>query len=107
MPIFIKAPFLKYPYRAMAVYPFIFLREWKDKDDIILVNHELIHHRQQLEMLIVPFYLVYLVHYLIGRIRLQDHDSAYRNIIFEREAYSEELNTDYLNWRRFAAFRKY
>ena len=105
MPIFVTLPFLSY--RAMAVYPFIFLREWEYKGDEALVNHELIHHRQQLEMLIIPFYLVYLVHYLIGRIRLQDHDSAYRNIIFEREAYAEEQNADYLKRRRFAAFRKY
>ena len=105
MPIFVTLPFLSY--RAMAVYPFIFVQSADVCDDRVVVNHELIHHRQQLEMLIIPFYLLYTVHYLVGLLRYRDHDKAYRNIIFEREAYAKELDMDYLKQRKYAAFRVY
>lgn len=80
------------------------------KEDLILVNHELIHFKQQLELLILPFYVLYLANYLLNLIRYQKHHRAYFNICFEREAYSNEQNLGYLavrkpfSWFRF--FRK-
>jgi hypothetical protein len=88
MPIFVTLPFLSY--RAMAVYPFIFVQSADVSDEQVVVNHELIHHRQQLELLILPFYMLYAGQYLSGLLRYRDHDRAYRNIILEREAYAEE-----------------
>ena len=85
---------------AMAIYPFILVRQRSFKTDVQLLHHERIHLRQQIEMLIIPFYFFYLLNYLVNRLRLKHHDEAYRNICFEREAYS-------LEHRRLWAWRSY
>ena len=71
------------------------------------MNHEFIHFRQQIELLILPFYIYYLLNYLINLIRFQNHFQAYRNILFEREAYENDSNLSYLSERRFAAWTSY
>jgi hypothetical protein len=67
--------------------------------DDILLNHEKIHWRQQVEMLILPFYLWYLVEFLIRRIR-QPKTRAYRSLSFEQEAYARQYDLTYLKNRR-------
>ena len=69
-----------------------------------LLNHERIHTAQQREMLFVFFYVAYLVEWLI---RLPMRGNAYRNISFEREAYANQRDPDYLSHRRCYAWRKY
>lgn len=69
------------------------------------VNHELIHWPQQLQLLIIIFYIWYLVEWLI-RIPINGR-KAYKNIVFEREAHFNEYNPDYLETRKFWAFLKY
>jgi hypothetical protein len=90
----------------MAIFPFIFVG---DKNDInpIFLNHERIHLRQQLELLILPFYLWYVLEYLYRRIQYKNHPLAYRNISFEREAYANERNPNYLPHRSFWRFTKH
>lgn len=95
---FITLPFLRY--NGMAMYPFIFIRKADYKKDAVLVNHECIHHRQQLELLIIPFYVFYLLHYVINLFLFRNHDKAYRGIIFEKEAYANEKNSGYLSQRK-------
>jgi len=70
----------------MAVYPFIILRDDKDRLNKRLLRHERIHLEQQVELLILPFYLMYLYYYLRGRSRGHTHIRAYRDNPFEREA---------------------
>ena len=94
-------------YAAMAVFPFIFVKKYEYRYDVTLINHEKIHLRQQLEMLIVPFYIVYFLHYLFNLIKYRHHDTAYRNICFEREAYANELDLNYLGRRGFWQFLWY
>ncbi|HEX5001443.1 MAG TPA: hypothetical protein VFW78_03030 [Bacteroidia bacterium] len=96
--IAIKLPVLRR--RAMALFPFVFFKDYKDKSDPVLVNHERIHLAQQIELLILPFYLIYLVNYLYNLIDTGDHEKAYRNIIFEKEAYQREQDTGYLAKRK-------
>ncbi|MBK9732419.1 MAG: hypothetical protein IPO83_14285 [Chitinophagaceae bacterium] len=91
----------------MALFPFILFRDSYLVNDSIILNHELIHLRQQLELLILPFYFLYLLHYLINRFKYPDHYSAYRNIIFEREAYANDHDLNYLKKRKWFAFVKY
>ena len=88
----------------MTIFPFIFYRgELNDT----FVNHERIHLRQQIELLVLPFFVIYILHYLINFIRYANHDKAYRNIIFVKEAYGNERNLDYLKTRKwFQYFRK-
>jgi hypothetical protein len=92
------------PYAGMSLFPFILLRKKDAPHGERLLNHERIHLRQQLELLILPFYLWYLLDYLIQRIRGRKHEEAYRSIIFEKEAYTHENDLDYLQRRRFWGF---
>jgi hypothetical protein len=91
----------------MALYPFILLKEKELKQNKIMVHHEKIHLRQQLELLLFFFYLAYILHYLFNLLKYQNHDKAYREIIFEREAYTMENDLEYLNKRKFWNFRKF
>lgn len=91
----------------MALYPFILLQDPRDRANPRLLNHERIHLRQQAEMLVLPFYLCYLLHYTINVVRGQAHDRAYRQICFEREAYTHDQNLAYLSQRSPWAFWDY
>ena len=63
-----------------------------------LIRHETIHWHQQMEMLIIPFYLWYFIEWIV---RLFTNTSnAYTSISFEREANVNERNKDYLNRRK-------
>lgn len=58
-----------------------------------LINHEHIHTCQMLEMLFVFFYLWYVVEWSV---RYFMKGRAYSNISFEREAYMNQDNHDYI-----------
>ena len=75
---------------GVTIYPFIFIKYPKEETRQTLINHEKIHIKQQLKWLIIPFFLMYGIEYLIGRIKGMNHDQAYRNISFEKEAYELE-----------------
>ncbi|WP_343530752.1 hypothetical protein [Pedobacter sp.] len=92
---------------AMAIYPFILVQKVSYKNDVVLVNHEKIHHRQQLELLIVPFYLFYLLNYLYNLLKYKKHQLAYLNIIFEKEAFVQQQNPSYLSTRKMFSWIKY
>ena len=85
---------------GITLWPFIVLKHEKFKKDATLINHERIHLRQQLEMLIIPFFLWYGIEYLMRLIQYRDRYKAYRNICFEREAYANEADPLYLSQRR-------
>ena len=55
-----------------------------------LLRHELIHLEQIERYGVVQFYLIYLRDYLANLCRFRNHDTAYRNIPFEKEAYERE-----------------
>ena len=87
--------------RAITLFPFIII---KDEGDETLINHESIHIKQQLELLVVGFYLWYLIDYLYRFIKHEDGAQAYYNIIFEKEAYGNENDPEYLSKRKFWGF---
>lgn len=89
------------PVSGMALFPFILLNKKGYKQNADLINHELIHIRQQLELLIIPFYFLYLLNYLANLGVYRNHQKAYLNICFEREAYRMEKNPEYLKSRSF------
>ena len=101
-------PFLV-PKRATGItlWPFIVLRKKEQKLDHTLIAHEKIHIRQQLELLVILFYLWYGIEFFIRLIGLKNWDKAYRATSFEREAYSNQSNPDYLKQRSFWRFLKY
>lgn len=90
---------------GITLFPFILVR--KDKVSDKLIRHEKIHLRQQMEMLVIPFYVVYLLEYIIKIFKHGSHRKAYRNISFEREAYANERNKKYLANRNFWSWIKY
>ncbi|MCS4237854.1 hypothetical protein M2306_000616 [Myroides gitamensis] len=92
---------------ALTLYPFIIYKDASFAEDAILVNHERIHLKQQLELLILPFYLWYGIEFLIRLLYLRNRKKAYRAISFEQEAYKNEANLAYLKQRKTYAFFQY
>ena len=94
-------------YRGLTIFPFVFVKQRLDKANAVFVNHERIHLRQQLEMLIIPFFIWYFLEFCLRWIQYKKFDLGYRNISFEREAYAREKDLDYLKQRSFWDFLKY
>ena len=94
-------------FRGITFFPFVILADKQDKLNPVFVNHERIHIRQQLELLILPFYIWYAVEFLIRWMQFQNWKHAYYNISFEREAYQNEKDLDYLKKRSFWRFLEF
>lgn len=93
---------------AMAIWPIILVRNIETKESIVTINHEKIHIRQQVELLVLPFYILYLFYYLKYRILGHSHIQSYYLIPFEKEAYHHESDLEYLSnrkWLAWLAFR--
>jgi hypothetical protein len=92
---------------GISLFPFIILRE-KYRDDkkywVIkggrIINHETIHFQQALELGVIPFYILYILEYIIKSVLYFSIEKAYKNISFEREAYENEYNLTYLTSRK-------
>lgn len=89
---------------GITLFPFIILSDRTLKNNKRTVNHEQIHIRQQLEMLVILFYVVYLIEFGIGLIKYKNKISAYKNISFEKEAYSHQHDFEYLKGRKLWAW---
>ena len=112
-------------FEALTVWPFIFVRS-KNFDEVD-ENHEEIHGRQQLEMLVVGIVLSvvlcstgcgwwslfalpisfywYLLEWSVRLVFLPGN--AYRQTSFEAEAYAHQEDMDYLRHRKPFAWIKY
>lgn len=107
MLIFIKTIFFNRKFTGLAIYPFIFLTDKKLAYDKRLINHEKIHHRQQIELLWIFFFLWYGIEFLVRLVQYRNGNLAYRNISFEREAYACDKDLNYLKIRKAWSFLKY
>ena len=76
----------------------------KDLNDIYTINHEKIHWKQQVEMLVILFYIWYIIEFSIRRIFNKD---AYNNLSFEKEAYLYGNDLQYLKQRKHFSWIKY
>ncbi|UJH66430.1 hypothetical protein [Allomuricauda sp. SCSIO 65647] len=94
-------------YVGLSLWPFIIVKERHHKKDTVLINHERIHLRQQQELLILPFYLLYVAEWLLRIVLYLNAYRAYQNISFEREAYANEHDPDYLSTRKTFGFLDY
>jgi len=94
-------------FKGISLWPFVILENTKLKQDKYFLNHERIHLRQQIELLVVFFYIWYALEFIIRYAYLKDGMMAYRNISFEREAYRRETNLKYLKKRSLWAFLQY
>ena len=94
-------------YVGLSFWPFIILKNNSLKTDMVLINHEKIHLKQQLELLILPFYLIYVSEWLFRSLWYLSFYRGYQNISFEQEAYANEHNLNYANERKPFSFIKY
>jgi len=105
--IFISKFLIPKNYNGLAIYPFIFLKNKALTDNQSLINHERIHLRQQIELLWVFFFLWYFSEFFIHLVKRRNWHKAYHSISFEKEAYQNENDIDYLKHRKFWAFLKF
>ena len=92
---------------GITIWPFVVLRDKADASNKVVINHERIHLRQQIELGIILFFVIYFLDYGIGLLKYRNHHLAYRDIIFEREAYAKEKDLHYLKKRPFWRFLNY
>ncbi len=90
--------------KAITLFPFIFIR---GRGDDVLINHERIHLAQQKEMLILPFYLLYVFFYVKNIFKYKSSSLAYREIPFEKEAFENDNDQVYLLKRKRFAWINY
>ena len=72
-----------------------------------IINHESIHSYQIRELGYIFFYIFYLLEWLFRLFQYGNYFQAYYNISFEREAYANETDENYLINRRLFSFWKY
>jgi hypothetical protein len=89
---------------GMALWPVIIFADEASKNNPVMMNHEKIHHRQQLELLILPYYIWYFMEYWTAMFSNGfRHHAAYMAISFEKEAFAMEKDPGYLQKRKWLA----
>ena len=89
---------------AITLFPFIFIR---DEGNQRTINHESIHFRQQRELLVIFFYILYVADWIRGLIKYRSKSYAYMRIRFEQEAYDYDMHDFYLIARKRNSWKKY
>lgn len=97
---------MRRPPRGMALWPFVLVKDEAAAADPYLLNHERIHHAQQIECLLLPFVIIYLLDFALMRIR-HDYWTSYYALLHEREAFRHEHDLNYLATRRPFAWMRY
>ena len=111
-------------YKAINLFGVLFVKN-NAKIDEVTINHEAIHSRQFVELMILfavatvfirwwmpllsPlfFYVWYVIEWLIRLVQFRNSYMAYRNTSFEREAYTHQGDMNYLSRRKWFSFLKY
>lgn len=93
-------------FKAVMLFNIVFVRNGSNffAQDY---SHESIHVEQAKELFWIPFYLWYLIEYLIRLVKYRSLRKAYKNISFEREAYQNQNALGYLQRRCRYAFLSY
>lgn len=94
-------------FSAINLFGIMFVKRGSKPPSERIINHERIHTAQMKELLYILFYLWYFFEWLFRLIQYRNFDQAYRNISFEREAYANDRNLDYISKRRKYASFKY
>lgn len=90
--------------KAMVIWPFILVSPNAKMSETDL-NHERIHLAQYKELFVIGFYLLYGLEWCIKSLLMWK--GAYRELSFEREAYDNEGDLEYLKKRKRYSFTKY
>ena len=75
-------------YHAITLFPFIFYNSVPMTEREI--RHETVHLWQQAVLLVLPFYVLYVLFWIVGLLRYRNSMQSYREIPFERSAYQLE-----------------
>ena len=78
---------------AICLCGFVFARR---PLNAVELNHERIHAAQQKELLYLPFFLWYLLEWLVLWIKYRERMEAYYHIRLEKEAYKHQSDLSYL-----------
>jgi hypothetical protein len=89
---------------AIALGPWVFCRSFMSE---VTKRHETIHFQQQLELLFLPFYVLYGFFWLVGYAKTRNGQDAYHFIAFEKEANAGEVSETYLENRKRYSWIKY
>lgn len=92
---------------AINLFGIIFARKDYGELSPTDINHEKIHSYQMKELWIIPFYIIYILEWVIRLIQYKKLITAYYNISFEKEAYRQMNNHNYLQNRKRFAFIDY
>jgi len=84
--------------------PYIFLAEKKKER---LVNHEMIHIEQYKECGFFGFLSKYVRFWFKDYLKYKSYNTAYMRIPFEKEAYENQRNLDYIKTRKEHAWKDY
>lgn len=118
-PIIKKVNWLSQGVVGLTIFPFIFVskkhwnhpkyRDQNGRLQKVLINHETIHFKQQIETLVLPFFILYIGHYIWNIFTKYgfDFNKCYRNVVFEKEAYDKERDFKYPEYRHPWGFWKY
>ena len=89
-------------YLAICLFGIIFS---KRKLNEVEINHERIHSAQQRELLYLPFFIWYVVEWIILLVKYRNGRKAYFNIRFEKEAYRHQSDLKYLKKRKHYRYK--
>jgi len=104
---------------AITLWPFIIisptrlteLAKAKHRDrknlEIELLRHEYIHYKQQKELFLIGFYVLYIYYFLKQYLKYKNTYIAYHKIPFEVEAHLYQDSIFYILEREKYAWRKY
>ena len=117
----IRNKFIPFPgYKCINLFGILFVKNNAKIDDVT-INHEAIHSKQFIELMILfavvtvfirwwmPLFspLFFYIWYVIEWVIRLPKGNAYRNISFEREAYANQGDFSYLKGRKMFNFLKY
>ena len=83
---------------GVALYPFIFIHPDHYTEDVIL--HERIHCEQYKETCCFGYFFIATYDFIKNFFKCKNLDESYRNVRFEKEAYANMSNPDYLQERK-------
>jgi len=86
---------------GISLWPFIIIRsDYSIKKEEKLIRHETIHFYQTLELLVLPFYMIYFLEWFLKSIYYRSTYKGYKAISFEVEANKYEEDTSNLSNRK-------
>jgi hypothetical protein len=90
--------------KAISLGIFVFCKDYMDER---VKRHETIHFFQQLELLIVLHWVLYLLFWTVGVIKYGDGETAYYQNPLEQEAFENDSDELYIQKRAPYAWLKY